>query len=103
MSSWLGFGVALLAGLLELFFLYFRLFTDVQVEGFYALITAILFLGGVQMFTLGVIGQYLGRVYDEVKRRPRYIVAEHLNFPPGEDLPPEIDTSVKREPARPAG
>jgi glycosyltransferase involved in cell wall biosynthesis len=97
MASWLGFGVALLAGMLEFFFLYFKLFTNVEVEGFYALITAILFLGGVQMFTLGVFGQYLGRVYDEVKGRPRYIVAERLNFP-REATPAAVDSSVEPEP-----
>jgi polyisoprenyl-phosphate glycosyltransferase len=100
-ASWLGFGVALLAVLLELFFLYFRLFTDVQIQGFYALITAILFLGGVQMFTLGVIGQYLGRVYDEVKRRPRYIVEEKLNFP-AKALPAAVDPALEPEPAEAA-
>ena len=100
MASWLGFGVALFAGLLEIFFLYFKLFTEVQVQGFTALITAILFLGGVQMFTLGVIGQYLGRVYDEVKRRPRYIVAERLNFT-AKTMPTRIG-AVEPEPAKPA-
>ncbi len=79
-AAWVGFVVASLTAVLELVFLYFKLLTDVPVEGFTALITAILFLGGVQLFTLGVIGQYLGRVYDEVKGRPRYIVEEGLNL-----------------------
>jgi polyisoprenyl-phosphate glycosyltransferase len=82
-AVWLGVGVAALSGLLELFFLYFKLFTDVPIQGFTALITAILFLGGVQLLTVGVIGEYVGRVYDEVKGRPRYVVEEWVNLRPG--------------------
>jgi glycosyltransferase involved in cell wall biosynthesis len=42
--------------------------------GFTTLVTLVLFLGGVQLIGIGVLGEYLGRVYDEVKRRPNYIV-----------------------------
>ncbi len=79
-AVWLGFAIAAIAGLSEFFFLYFRLFTDVPVPGLTTVITLLLFLGGVQLLTLGVIGEYLGRVYDEVKRRPRYVVEERLNL-----------------------
>jgi dolichol-phosphate mannosyltransferase len=43
-------------------------------------LVSVLFLGSVQLIFLGVIGEYLGRIYDEVKRRPLYIVAEELGF-----------------------
>jgi dolichol-phosphate mannosyltransferase len=82
-AAWLGICVAGITALLELFFLYFKLFTDIPIEGFTALITAILFLGGVQLLTVGIIGEYVGRVYDEVKGRPRYVVEEWVNLPPG--------------------
>ncbi|HEX6292464.1 MAG TPA: glycosyltransferase family 2 protein [Herpetosiphonaceae bacterium] len=43
-------------------------------------LVSVLFLGGIQLIFLGIIGEYLGRIYDEVKRRPLYIVAEELGF-----------------------
>ena len=43
-------------------------------EGFTTLVSLVLFLGGIQLIGIGVLGEYLGRVYDEVKRRPNYIV-----------------------------
>ena len=66
--AWLGFAVGL-------FFIVRRLLgVEIAQTGFTTLVTLLLFLGGVQLIGIGVLGEYLGRVYVEVKRRPNYIV-----------------------------
>lgn len=54
-----------------------RVFTDQYIpQGFTTLAILILFIGGVQLLALGLVGEYLGRIYDEVKRRPEYVVQD---------------------------
>ena len=52
-----------------------RFFMGTAVEGFTTVILLLLLIGGAIMVSLGIIGHYIGRIYDEVKKRPRYIVA----------------------------
>jgi len=52
----------------------------IDVPGYESIITIMLFLGGVQLITLGVIGHYLGRVFNEVKGRPLFIIRDKVGF-----------------------
>jgi dolichol-phosphate mannosyltransferase len=99
----LGFGVCVLSFLGIVFYVVHRLLNrkifglaPQDVPGFTTLILVILFIGGVQLLTLGVFGEYIGRIFDEVKRRPLYIVKEQeglntadgfIGMPPGERPP----------------
>jgi len=73
-----GFGVSALA-LIGLLFTFVSGLAGFYVPGVSTLLFVILFLGGVQLITIGIIGEYLARVYDEVKQRPLFVVSEKLN------------------------
>ena len=81
LATWLGLLTSGVAGLGTVYVLTVRLLTDAWVAGWamHSLIT--LFLGGIQLVVLGVLGEYLGRIYAEVKRRPLYLVRERIGFP----------------------
>ena len=73
--TYCGLCVALLGFTAGLYFVAKRLLGhETAVTGFTTLAILVLFLGGVQLIGIGVLGEYLGRVYDEVKRRPNYII-----------------------------
>lgn len=76
----LGMASAVLAMAGIVYALVLRLFTNIWVEGWTALMIAVLFMGGVQLICLGILGEYVGRIYDGMKRRPLYVVQECLNF-----------------------
>jgi glycosyltransferase involved in cell wall biosynthesis len=67
------------------------------VSGIATVLLAVLLLGGVQLIAIGVIGEYLGRVYDEVKRRPLYVVRDRVNMVAAEPEP-ELDRSAEPQP-----
>jgi polyisoprenyl-phosphate glycosyltransferase len=60
--------------------LYFRLFTTRSVPGFAATAIIVLFTAGVQLLSLGAIGEYVGRIFDEVKQRPLFVLRERIGF-----------------------
>jgi dolichol-phosphate mannosyltransferase len=79
-ATYFGFAAALLAVLGILVTIVLRLSGSHAFFGQATTLVSVLFLGGVQLICLGIIGEYLGRIYDEVKGRPLYIVREALGF-----------------------
>ena len=83
MSVAMGMVFATLALVGIFYALFLRLFTNIWVEGWTALMIAVLTIGGVQLISLGILGEYVGRIYNEIKSRPLYVVQEHIGFPQG--------------------
>lgn len=82
LASYLGLLTALVSVSWGAYIIYRWIFLDVPVAGFTSIIVAILFLGAVQLIVLGVIGEYVGRVYTESQARPLYVVKEILDQSP---------------------
>ncbi|KAF0814769.1 putative glycosyltransferase [Andreprevotia sp. IGB-42] len=91
MSIGLGMAAAALSLAGILYALFLRVFTNVWVEGWTALMIAVLFIGGVQLLCVGILGEYIGRIYSEVKRRPLYVVQEYIGYP--EEHAPQFSRS----------
>jgi dolichol-phosphate mannosyltransferase len=76
LASYLGIAVALAGGAYILVAVAFRLWFGGVPEGWTSIIAVVLTLGGIQLLVLGVLGEYLARIYDETKMRPNYLVSE---------------------------
>jgi dolichol-phosphate mannosyltransferase len=87
LATWTGFAVSIFAFLYIVVVLILKA-TGVSWLGYTSLMASILFLGGVQLLMIGIMGEYLARIFDEVKRRPLYLVGEHTD---GDEsvIPPE--------------
>ena len=80
LATTVGFMCAVLALLGIPIIVLLRLWGNSEFLGQATTLVCVLLLGGVQLIFLGMIGEYLGRIYDEVKQRPLYLVAERLGF-----------------------
>ncbi|MEO8576704.1 MAG: glycosyltransferase family 2 protein, partial [Gemmatimonadales bacterium] len=81
LAMYLGFFTSAVSFFLLIYFIGERLFGSAQLtKGWASTIVVILFLGGVQLICLGVIGEFIGRIYDEVKQRPLYVVGRSTGF-----------------------
>lgn len=96
-ATWSGVVIAIIAAFTALFFLLRTLFFGTDLPGFPSLIVSIMFFSGIQLISLGLIGEYVGRIFAEVKRRPLYLIGERVGFdartvdhPRGDALPPLI-------------
>lgn len=80
MATYTGFIIAVLSLIYALFIVLKTMVLGRDVPGYPSLITVILFLGGVQLFSIGILGEYIGRIHDEVKQRPLYLVRSKYGF-----------------------
>ncbi len=80
LATYLGFFIAGLSVLGILFTVILRLSGSQAFYGQASTLVIVLFLGGIQLISLGIIGEYLGRIYEEVKQRPLYIVSDAIGF-----------------------
>ncbi|QWD13017.1 glycosyltransferase family 2 protein [Polynucleobacter paneuropaeus] len=78
--SIIGFILAIFSFLFGLYVIFAKLVYGSFVEGFATLAILITFLSGIQMLFLGIMGEYISRIYDEVKERPLYIIDKKINF-----------------------
>ena len=91
--TWLGAAASLFAAVGMLYAVVLRVLTDIWVPGWTLLFMSMLLLGGIQMISLGILGEYIGRIYRETKRRPLYLVQDVLGF----------DRAVRSRPAPDSG
>ena len=68
--------ISLLAGIYLLYVIYVSLFTDNAISGWASTMVSVLFIGGLQLLMLGIMGEYLGKLFLESKKRPNYIIEE---------------------------
>lgn len=78
-ASVIGFLIALFAFVAALFYFFKTIFFGDVARGFTTLIVDVLFLGGIQLLCIGILGEYIGRIFNETKRRPSYLVREYNN------------------------
>ncbi|MEM1120348.1 MAG: glycosyltransferase family 2 protein [Bacteroidota bacterium] len=74
LASLLGYIFTFLSALYFCYVLYKKFWTDDTVQGWSSIVVVVLLIGGIQFILLGMMGEYVGRIYDEVKQRPLYIV-----------------------------
>ena len=76
----IGFMVSLAALIYAIYFMTYTLIHGADLPGFPSIIVAVMFLGGVQLLSIGILGEYIARIFTEVKQRPKYIIETKLGF-----------------------
>jgi dolichol-phosphate mannosyltransferase len=81
-ATWFGLLVSVTSFVLAVAFVIEKLTVGFEIRGWASTVVIMLFLGGVQLLTIGIIGEYISRIYDEVKQRPLFVVRELDNLDP---------------------
>jgi dolichol-phosphate mannosyltransferase len=79
----MGLALAFSSFLLAAEIVYLKLFTQRPILGWSSTMLAIILIGGMILATLGIIGEYVGRIYNEIKQRPLYIIKDKMGFDGG--------------------
>jgi len=90
-AAWLGLVTAIIGFAVALWAIVTKLLDVPSPRGWASTLAMILFIGGIQLMVLGVIGEYLGRVYDEVRQRPLYVVRSRVGLPNAGTRPEEAN------------
>lgn len=94
-ATWLGMIASGLSVVLTIWAVYQRLVGGDTVRGWASTLVVILLLGGVQLLMIGIVGEYLSRIYDEVKQRPMYVIGELRGFgAPGDYVSNDVGRSA---------
>jgi len=86
-ATWLGVFAGLMAVVIALWAVYIKLFVSGAVQGWTTIMIVVALGTSAQLLMIGILGEYIGRIYEEVKRRPLYLVAEEINLEQRERLP----------------
>ena len=73
-ATYMGLTVSVGSMLLGFYFIIKKVFLDIDLAGWPSLITAVLFLGGIQLMVIGILGEYIGRIFIDIKQRPLYVI-----------------------------
>ena len=85
LATFMGVSVSGLSFILIIVVVYQKLFTSRTIQGWTSLAALVLFFNGVVLIMLGIIGEYIGRIFDEVKGRPQYIIADKIGINQNQD------------------
>jgi len=79
LATYMGLFTSVVSFIIGIYFIYKKLFLGIPIIGYASVIVAVFFVGGIQLLVLGMLGEYLGRTYQEVQKRPLYIIRESLS------------------------
>lgn len=96
LATWLGFFTGILSLVMVGLVIYWRFFTESSLNGFAVLAAAVFFIGAVQLITVGILGEYVGRIYEEIKNRPLYVLKEAIGFE--QPLPETFPRALEYQP-----
>jgi glycosyltransferase involved in cell wall biosynthesis len=78
--GFVGFIISTLSVVYALYFLAYTLIYGADLPGFPSIIVSVMFLGGIQLLSIGILGEYIARIFTEVKKRPKYLIGEKFGF-----------------------